>query len=868
MEISANSSSFWRKNLFVYKIISTFAPFLRRSPLTLMNNTTKHMKHFRLVLATLLVALFSMAPSSVLAQMSDKQVQKFIQRELQAGTKQSQIKTKLVQRGVKMEQIRRIQQQATSKNTLGSKGNVGESDEEASEGRLRDGSESTLGLSESLKGDFGTDITASKDLDDDDKDASIPAAPVESFDNTFRGKKVFGRDIFNNKLLTFEPAMNIVTPQNYVLGPGDRVVVQIYGASQKTEELEVSPEGTIIVPGYGPIPVIGLTVAGAQARLRSTLGARYASSKLSMSVGQTRTVSVNVMGEVRTPGTYTLSAFATVFHALYMAGGVSSVGTLRNIKVFRQGRQITSVDVYEYILNGRLAGNVRLQDNDVVLVGPYECIVDINGNVKRPMAYEMRSNESLGTLLKYAGGFTGDAYRESVRVLRKSGRMKSVFNVEEFDMTGFKVADGDSVLVDSVYDRYENMVEVRGSVFRPGLYHLGDQVNSVRSLISRADGLSEDAFTGRAVIHRMKPDRSLEVIPVDLGGILEGTVADVPLQNEDMLFVPSRRDLIANRMLTIEGEVQYPGIYAYADNETLEDLILQAGGLTEAASTAKVDVSRRIRDPKALKADNKISEFFSFSLKDGFVVDGTPGFKLEPFDVVYVRRSPNFVEPRNIRVEGEVAFEGAYTLSTKNQRLSDAIKAAGGVTDDAFVKGARLVRRMDDDEKARMQSVIDMARQSQDEKDSVRLDRLQLQEEYNVGIQLDKALANPGGQYDIVLRDSDRLVVPEFNNTVRISGSVLYPTTLAFNESKTGHKWYINQAGGFSDRAKRRRAYIIYQNGMVAKASKGKIEPGCEIVVPTKSKRDNSNVMGYISLGSSMASLATMFVSLANLIKK
>ena len=827
------------------------------------------MKHFRLVLATLLVALFSMAPSSVLAQMSDKQVQKFIQRELQAGTKQSQIMTKLVQRGVKMDQIRRIQQQGASQNTLGSKSTGGDTEGGASDSRLRknNGDKRTLGQADPLEGDMGQQGLGTIGEEGGDMMMNYPTAPVDSFDNTFRGKKVFGRDIFNNKSLTFEPAMNIATPQNYVLGPGDRVFVDVYGASQKTEELEVSPEGTIVVPGYGPVSVMGLTVSGAQARLRSTLGARYASSKLSLSVGQTRTVSVNVMGEVRAPGTYTLSAFATVFHALYMAGGVSSVGTLRNIKVFRQGRQITSVDVYEYILNGRLAGNVRLQDNDVVLVGPYECIVDINGNVKRPMAYEMRSNESLGTLLKYAGGFTGDAYRESVRVLRKSGRLKSVFNVEEFDMTGFKVADGDSVLVDSVYDRYENMVEVRGSVFRPGLYHLGDQVNSVRSLVARADGVSEDAFTGRAVIHRMKADRTLEVISVDLGGILGGTVADVPLQNEDVLFVPSRNDLTTNRTLTIEGEVQYPGNYVYADNETLEDLILQAGGLTEAASTAKVDVSRRIRDPKAVKAGNKISEFFTFSLKDGFVVDGTPGFKLEPYDVVYVRRSPGYMEPRNIRVEGEVAFAGGYTLSTKNQRLSDAIKAAGGVTDDAFVKGARLVRKMNDDEKARMQSVIDMARQTQDEKDSVKLDKLQLQEEFNVGIELDKALANPGGQYDIVLRDGDRLVVPEYNNTVKISGDVLYPNTVAFNEGKTSYKWYVNQAGGFTDKAKKRKTYIVYQNGMVTQASKGKIEPGCEVIVPTKPKRDNTALMQYISLGTSMASLATMFVSLANLIK-
>ena len=682
-----------------------------------------------------------------------------------------------------------------------------------------------------------------------------------------KGKKVFGRDIFNNQKLTFEPQMNIAIPQNYVLGPGDQLIIDVYGASQESQSLTVSPEGDITVPGYGPIHVSGLTVSSAQARIRSMLKEYFASSDIKTTVGQTRTIMVNVMGEVKVPGTYTLSAFATVFHALYMAGGISDLGTLRNIKVFRQGRIVTQVDIYEYIFNGRLAGNVRLQDNDVVQVGTYDCIVDITGSVKRPMAYEMRKDETLATLLRYSGGFASDAFKESVRVLRKSGRMKSVFNVEEFDLAGFKVTDGDSVLVDSIYDRYENMVEVKGAVFRSGMFQLGGKVNSVRSLIQAANGIREEAFTTRAVLRRMKPNRTQEVIPIDLDGILSGESPDVLLQNEDVLFIPTQAEHQNLRTLTIEGEVIFPGTYEYADDMTIEDLVLLAGGLTDAASTVKVDVSRRLVDSKATESGLDIAEVYSFSLKDNFVVDGDRSFVLQPYDVIQVRKSPVFLPPYRVRVEGEVAFEGSYTLETKNQRLSDLVKTAGGVMPGAYVRGARLVRKMTADERARMQTVIRMARQVADESGSIKLDELEKDSTYSVGIHLDEAIAHPGGDEDIELIDGDQLVIPRYNRTVRISGDVRSPNTVAFKNKKS-YKYYVEQAGGFGNRAKKRQTYIVYQNGTIAKAKKGTVEPGCEIVVPTKAPRNLNSVGQWISIGTSLASLGTMFATIANLIKK
>ena len=795
------------------------------------------------------------------AQMSDQQVLKFIQQEQKAGTNQGQIVTKLMQRGVKVEQIQRLRKQYDQQ--LKQRGMQGAADAavSAADSRMRKNNAKEQQLTAGQQG-TSTELNQEADLQYEQIQQNINE--VGDGKTGPDSLKVFGRDIFNNKLLSFEPNMNIATPQNYVLGPGDQVVIDIYGASQKSENLTVSPDGDITVPGYGPIRVAGMTVAGAQSRIRSTLGSRYASSSLKVAVGQTRTIMINVMGEVKAPGTYTLSAFATVFHALYMAGGINDLGTLRNIKVYRGGKQVTVVDVYEYILNGRLAGNIRLQENDVIVVGPYECLVGIQGNVKRPMFYEMRPTESVAQVIKYAGGFTGDAFKKSVRLVRKSGERYSVHTVEEFDMSSFKLTDGDAITVEGMINRYENMVQVNGAVFRPGQFELGKQITSVRSLIEAAGGLTEDAFTSRGVMYRMKEDRTLEALSVDIAGIMAGSVADVPLKNEDVLFVPTQSERVSERIVTIQGEVFSPGTYQFAENETIEDLILRAGGLTDAASLSKVDVSRRIRDPKALNAGQEISKNYSFSIKDGFVVDGDKGFVLEPYDVVQVRRSPGYMEPRTVKVEGEVAFGGEFTLSKKNQRLSDLIKEAGGVTQEAYVKGARLERHMNADEKARLQAALEAARQTAGDKDSIDIEKLETSEYYTVGIDLEKALANPGGDYDIVVRDSDRIVVPEYNGTVKISGNVRFPNTVAFMAGKNW-KHYVNQAGGVGDRSKKSKSYIVYQNGTVSQVGKGKIEPGCEIVVPKKGKRDLANLTQWLGIGSSLASLATMVVALTKL---
>ena len=789
---------------------------------------------------------FGLLSPAVGQSMSDSQVLKEAVAAKKSGASESEIASRLIQHGATMEQIQRLRSQYAKQITnRGLDSNVDNAIGNAQD-RMRVNNEVA-----------DNEIVTHERANAPEFVEGEPAS---------MGKRVFGRDIFNNKSLTFEPQMNIATPQNYVLGPGDQLVLDIFGASQEAYKLTVSPDGDVTIPDFGPVQVSGLTVAAAQKRIRSKVGSYYESSDLKISLGQTRTIMVNVMGEVKAPGTYTLSAFATVFHALYMAGGINSLGTLRNIKVFRQGRQISVVDIYEFILNGRLAGNVRLQDNDVIQVGPYESIVDISGSVKRPMAYEMRKSESLATLLKYSGGFTGDAFKKLLRVLRKSEDLKSVYNVEEFELADFKVDDGDEVIVDAVIDRYKNMVEVKGAVFRPGMYRLGEKVHSVRSLIEMASGLTEEAMSSRAVMRRMKPNRTQEVLSIDIEGILNGSTPDVALQNEDVLFIPTLAEHQNLRTLTIDGQVIFPGTYEYAENMTIEDLILQAGGLTDAASTAKIDVSRRLRDPSATEAGMEIAKTFSFSLKDNYVIDGDRSFTLEPYDIVQVRMSPAFQTPIRVTVDGEVAFQGNYTMELKNQRLSDVIKAAGGVVAGGYVRGARLERRLTDAERARLREVIRIARQTADGKDSIALDKLEMAETFTVGIHLDEALANPGSTQDIELMDGDRLVVPRFNHTVRISGDVNAPNTVAYDEGE-GYKYYIKQAGGFGDRAKKRNTYIIYMNGTMAMAKEGKIEPGCEVVVPSKAPRNQNSMAQWLGIGTSVASLGTMIASIAHLVK-
>ena len=694
--------------------------------------------------------------------------------------------------------------------------------------------------------------------------------------------QVFGRNIFYNEMLTFEPSLNIPTPASYRLGAGDAVIIDVWGASQVTYEKTVSPDGTVTLEDIGPLSLAGMTVAEANEYVKKQLARFYSGSNVTLTVGEVRSVQVQVMGEVMVPGTYTLSALSTAFNALYAAGGINNIGTLRDIKVYRGGRILSTIDVYDYILNGNTKGNVRLEDNDVIVVGPYDCLVNIRGKVKRPMFYEMKESESVASILDYAGGFAGDAYTNNIRLVRKSGREYSVYTVGEFDMNGFLLKDGDSLYVDSVIPRFSNVAEVRGAVFHPGQYQMDGSIKTVRQLIKAADGLREDAFLKRAVMHRQKEDLTMEALSVDIEGIMAGTTPDIPLRNNDRLFIPSAVEMKGEQTLTIEGEVNFPGIYQYAENTTIEDLVLQAGGLTEAASMARVDVFRRIKNPDAVQDDEKLAETFSFSLRDGLALGDGQDFHLQPYDEVFVRKSPAYSEQRNVKISGAVNFEGEYAMDNKDYRLSDLVEAAGGLSSLAYAKGARLQRTLTDEEKQqretsmknsqiqlyeeslRSERAYDMAKA-----DSILNMRLDLGDTYPVAINLERAMQNPGGDDDVRLREGDELVVPQFSNTVKISGEVMYPISLNYEKGRS-LKYYIKRAGGFADRAHKSHVYAIYMNGSVQqlgrRASKD-IQPGCEIVVPTKPQRDKMTPQEMMTIGTSTASIATMIATLVNLLK-
>ena len=833
----------------------------------------------------LLCLLFSCALAKAQFGMTDNQVMDFVIEQNARGVSRQQMVTQLMQRGVTIEQIRRIQkkyQRQMNGDALGADDitagspNVKKRMREANGEKRAELLEREKLNTSNYRIKDGRPKTRRNTYDERDEefvamDEAMDFMMPDSLkyyyeEETAKTRKIFGHDVFNNKNMTFESSMNIATPQNYRLGPGDEINIDIWGASQESVSETISPDGNITVDGVGVIQLGGLTVSQAKGRLRQMIGPRYMDSKIDMSLGQTRTITISVTGEVKMPGTYTMSAFATVYNALYMAGGPNDIGTLRSIKVFRGGRQISKVDVYAFLLNGELTGDVRLQDNDIITVGPYESLVCVSGKVKRPMYYEMKKNESAATLLRYAGGFTGDAYTKSIRINRKAGNQYSVFNVGEFDMSQFLLMDEDSVTVDSTMNRYRNMVEVKGAVFRPGMYQVGGNINSIKTLIEAADGLKEGAIGQHAVMHRMKPDRTLEVLSIDVNGILEGTTPDVPLHNEDAIYIATSEEQDQEKTVTISGEVRYPGVYKYAENETVEDLILQAGGPTEAASLAKVDVARRVTDPQATEANDQLSQNFTFSLSKDFTISEQPDFTLRPFDEVYVRRSPTYNEQQNVTIEGEIQFEGNYALSSKGQRLSDVVKQAGGLTNRAYPEGAKLMRRMTQEERDMVETMLRTAQRNSGN-DSIDLKKLITSINYPVGIELDKALKRPGSEDDPILREGDRIIVPRYDGTVKINGEVLYPNTVYFKDGKSTD-YYINLAGGTTSTAKKSQTVIIYMNGMVARASrKHKPAPGCQIVVPTKRQRRAMGLAEWMSVGTSAASLGTMFATIANLLK-
>lgn len=821
---------------------------------------------------------------------TDDQVVKMILAEKESGADEETIARRLLQKGATPAQIRRIKEKYEQEQSgLGAVDLTGKGDKN---NRLRSGKEKNSKFLISKEENTGNEKLPKEKQKKQQKEkeqnmqenmAFLDLDSVLYYKNLLKEETpVFGRNLFNNELLTFEPAMNIPAPADYILGAGDQVIIDVWGASQMTFDNVISPEGFIVAEGVGRIKLAGLTLAEADKYVNTILGEYYNGSSISLSIGEIRNVKVDIVGEVVAPGSYTLSAFSTLFNALYMAGGIGEFGSLREISVYRNGKAVSRIDVYDYILNGNNTGNIRLQDNDLIVVAPYNAIVNIQGKVKRPMMYEMKDDESLAKLLSYTGGLTGDAYDKNIRVIRKNGREYSVHTVAKNDLGAFTLFDGDSIYVDSIIPRFSNMVEIKGAVFHPGMYQVDGKIRTVLDLLEAADGLREDAFLARAVMHRRKADRRLEVLSINLQGILDGTSPDVELRKEDVLFIPSVEEMRGQETLKISGEVNYPGVYEFAENTTLEDFVLQAGGLTNVASTAKIDIYRRVYNPKSLEGSDTITEVFCFALKDGFVIDGTPGFELAPFDEVHVRKSPVNNLIKSVTVDGAVNFKGDYAMHNHNYRLSDLVKDAGGFATSSYPQGARLYRKMSLEEKMQRDNMIKQS-QKQIFEDALRSDKAfdmaisdslinlnaTFGDSYLLDIDLSSAVENPGCDADIVLREGDKLIVPEYAATVKISGEVRYPVTVTYLEGKNLNH-YIKHAGGYADRAKKNGVYAIYMNGGVKKISKlssKDIQPGMEIVVPAKNLKKKMTTAEIVTIGSASASIATMIVTIVNLLK-
>ncbi|KAB4481011.1 capsule biosynthesis protein [Bacteroides thetaiotaomicron] len=784
---------------------------------------------------------------SLMAQsMSDSQVLEYVKDGIRQGKEQKQLASELARKGVTKEQAMRVKQLYEQQNNVNT-------------------SKST-----------GTDINESRLREETKENTSDMLEDHPTTQDLARGDQVFGRNIFNTRNLTFEPSVNLATPTNYRLGPGDEVIIDIWGASQNTIRQQISPEGTINIQKIGPVNLSGMTVSAANDYLKNALNKIYnglnnttdPTSDIRLTLGNIRTIQINVMGEVVQPGTYALSSFSTVFHTLYRAGGVSDIGSLRNVQLVRNGKNIATIDVYEFIMKGNTQDDIRLQEGDVVIVPAYDVLVKISGKVKRPMRFEMKKEENLATLIKYAGGFEADAYTRSLRVVRQNGEEYEVNTVKDIDYSIYKMRNGDVVTAEAILNRFTNKLEIRGAVYRPGIYQLSGKLNTIRELVNEAQGLTGDAFLNRAVLYRQREDLTSEVVQIDIRSIMDGTSPNLALMKNDILYIPSIHDLEDRGNVTVHGEVAQPDSYPYADNMTLEDLIIQAGGLKEAASTVRIDVSRRIKNPRSTADNDTIGQMYTFSLKDGFVIDGQPGFILEPYDQVYVRRSPGYQAQQNVAIEGEILFGGNYAMTSREERLSDLVNKAGGPTNYAYLRGAKLTRVANASEKKRMGDVIRLMSRQLGE---AMIDSLgiRVEDTFTVGIDLEKALSNPKSNADLVLREGDVISIPNNNNTVTINGAVMVPNTVSYMQGKDVD-YYLNQAGGYSDNAKKSKKFIVYMNGQVTKvkgSGKKQIEPGCEIIVPSKAKKKANigNILGYAT---TFSTLGMMVASIANLIKK
>jgi protein involved in polysaccharide export with SLBB domain len=843
----------------------------------------------------LLFFFFALASTTVLAQsladiakvkvdmLSDAQLMEMLQRAKDNGLNESQVVTMARERGMPAGEVGKLQQRLAKLKQGGkaSQPKEGVSDSE----RMMEG-ESEL--------------------------TEVPAPPALETLSPYQ-QKIFGFTLFYNKELNFNPSLNIPTPQGYVLGSGDQLLIDIYGASQQSFDLKVSPDGKILVPNIGPISVGGSTVAAASARIKTALTQIYSGlasgiSSMDLRLGNIRTVQVALAGELNRPGNYTLPAFASPFNALFAAGGPNENGSFRHIQVYRDSKLLTEIDVYDFLIKGSHSSSITLRDNDVIIVPPVRARVELTGPVRREGYFEVKPNENLNDLLSFAGGFKPEGYKDRLTLTRMTGTELKVEEVEAAGFATFVPKDGDSYRIGEILDRFENRVQISGALLRPGIFALEPGL-TIGQLIQRAQGLRPDAFVNRATLYRTQADYSLAIVPVDVQGVLSGKVADIPLQREDVLHIPSRYELKEEYYLKISGEVNSPGAFAFGENMRVADLILQAGGFKAGAQASRIEVVRR----KNSDDGSQIAEILPVSVDANLAIVEN-GLVLQPFDHVIVRRNPGFRTEQLVRIEGEILYPGEYALASANERISDLVARSGGYTAFAYPKGATLIRRneyfqspteaqqqqqllqsvkgnlpldslnrseLNAQLEGRIQKEIDAKAKATAANPEVLLvdqykkqtietlakrDSIQVEVKTTemIGIDLEAILKNPKSSQDLILLEGDVLSIPKELQTVRMRGELLFPTSTRFVQGSQ-FKQYISRAGGFTDRSRKSKSYIVYANGNVNRTKRfiffnfyPRVAPGAEIVVPQKPEREGITAQGWIGIGTSLATLGLL----------
>ncbi len=703
------------------------------------------------------------------------------------------------------------------------------------------------------------------DVTEESSTALSSFSQKKQFSSTEKVQKTFGFQFFNSKNLTFSPNVNIPVSDNYTLGLGDEIVIAIFGASQKNYQLHVRKTGAINIPDIGPINVYGIPFKQAKRKIKSQLTKIYNGMKgdnpntfADISLGTLTGIKINIIGDVNVPGTYTLPPTATAFNGLYLAGGPNIKGSYRNIDVIRDGKIIKTIDVYAYLIDGKTDNNIQLRDQDVIFVRPYINRINVEGQFKRTGLFETKKDETVSDIIRYAGGFTEKAYTYKLDLYRNNTRSTDFITIERKNFNTAKLANGDLLIAGEIVNKLENIITINGAVYRPGNYELKPNMH-LSQLIKEAEGLKEDAFMERGIITRRNPDHTLKTIAFSLTDILNGK-NDIQLQSEDVIKISSLFDMREKRVVSIVGGVQFPGVYQCSDNLTIKDLVFNAGGFKENASVETIEVSRILNYNEAKNITRKLLNTYQFHITRDLKLNSEDAkFKLEPFDKVYVRRAPGYRPQSSVNIAGEVKYAGGYAITQKDEKISDLIKRAGGLTPEAYQKGASLRRRIDLTE-AEYQAQLLIAKRDT----TANVKEVKRYSYKTIGIDLPKILKKPGGTNDLILKDGDQLNIPTLLQTITVSGAVLNPVGHTYTK-KSSVKKYIMNSGGFAQNAKKGKVYVIYANGTTAATKRflffksyPTVEPGCKIIVPRKPEIDRSdNTSKWLAFTSAFASLLT-----------